>query len=134
LEGPFRRLRWRRDEILKFSTSDVAERDIANGYNHEQRGGKNLVVNYNDILDCALQTINNIKRKKNIRQDEDYCLLGCEAVYSGSSLLTFRRTLLPTSLEQRRNFSTLKTERQSSSETSVAINKKASLPKRQQSS
>jgi hypothetical protein len=37
LEGPLRRLRQRREEIMKFSTSDVAERDIAKGCDHEER-------------------------------------------------------------------------------------------------
>jgi hypothetical protein len=82
LEGPLRRLRRRREQIMKFSNSHVAERVISNGYNHEEGGGKNLEVNYNGILYWALQTINNINRKTTnyIRQDEDYSILGCEVV------------------------------------------------------
>jgi hypothetical protein len=64
---------------VKFSTSDVAERDIEHGYKREERGRKNLEGNYNDVFDCVLPKVT-IPREKN----KKIYNIGYEAMQYGS--------------------------------------------------
>jgi hypothetical protein len=51
---------------VKFSTSDVEERDIGYGYDREERGRKNLEGNFNGV-DCVLPKVTIPREKKNAR-------------------------------------------------------------------